>query len=92
MRACLCVGAHVCARVWHIWRQKSRRCEKAAASLSLDIYSMCLSIYIYHTHTHRYVKMNRKRLKGSAGPAEARVACGVLFEVFDHFPFDHLSI
>ena len=29
----------------------------------------------------RYVKMNRKRLKGGAGAADWRVACGVLYEV-----------
>jgi isoleucyl-tRNA synthetase len=31
--------------------------------------------------TNWYVKMNRKRLKGGSGAEEARVACGVLFEV-----------
>ena len=29
----------------------------------------------------RYVKMNRKRLKGGAGAGEARVSCGVLYSV-----------
>jgi isoleucyl-tRNA synthetase len=31
--------------------------------------------------TNWYVKMNRKRLKGGAGPAEARASCGVLLDV-----------